>query len=420
MKKNIKYFFSFILGVVAIVYILELLVTIFLPSKINVHINLNQLRYNEAQKMNAYYDTRNIKQAFLEEKEKLPDLAPKYLFLFYLEKTFLLEGIQKQSIKKFIETKIENKSLIPLRGPINKKTLTCNEDGKRKIANNDKNGFKNPNKIYEKKIKVFLIGDSFAEGMCQDENNDVAGILRNDFKVNAANFGVAGAGPLTSLAVLKEYAKTYKPNVVVYFYYDRNDMQDLEKEKKSFLINYLGNYDQNLINRSLETQKFLNEYEDLVHEIIKSVNLENKEYYKAQNELEKKTKIQVFKDFVELQGIKNIVFSKSSFKNSHKIDENLFSDILIEMKSEIESWDGRLIFVYLPDWGRFYQKYSFANFFHKKKIESIVKSQSIDYLDMVKEFKKENNPIRFFPFGIYGHYTRDGYNLIAKNLIKIF
>ena len=75
MKKNIKYFFNFILGVVVILYILELLVTIFLPPKINVHTNLNQLRYNEAQKINAYYDTRNVKQAFLEEKEKLPELA---------------------------------------------------------------------------------------------------------------------------------------------------------------------------------------------------------------------------------------------------------------------------------------------------------------------------------------------------------
>ena len=86
----------------------------------------------------------------------------------------------------------ELKSIIPLRGPVDKKTLSCNEGGLRKIANNDKFGFKNKNLIYKNKIKFFLIGDSFTHGECEDENTDIAGFLRNNFNLNAANYGISG------------------------------------------------------------------------------------------------------------------------------------------------------------------------------------------------------------------------------------
>ena len=42
--------------------------------------------------------------------------------------------------------------------------------------------------------------------------------IRNKFKINTANYGVAGSGPLLSLAVLKEYANYYKPDFVFYFF----------------------------------------------------------------------------------------------------------------------------------------------------------------------------------------------------------
>ena len=72
-----------------------------------------------------------------------------------------ISGKKKLSVKDFLSklilysktnpVLIENKKLIPLRGPVNKKTLSCRENGTRKIANNDKHGFKNLNSIYDKK-----------------------------------------------------------------------------------------------------------------------------------------------------------------------------------------------------------------------------------------------------------------------------
>jgi len=52
------------------------------------------------------------------------------------------------------------------------------------------------------------------------------------------------------------------------------------------------------------------------------------------------------------------------------------------------------------------------------RIESIIKSLNISYIDIVQEFEKEEDPINFYPFGIRGHFTIDGYRLIAESIFK--
>ena len=52
------------------------------------------------------------------------------------------------------------------------------------------------------------------------------------------------------------------------------------------------------------------------------------------------------------------------------------------------------------------------------RIESIIKSLNISYIDIVQEFEKEEDPINFYPFGIRGHFITDGYRLIAESISK--
>ena len=40
-------------------------------------------------------------------------------------------------------------------------------------------------------------------------------------------------------------------------------------------------------------------------------------------------------------------------------------------------------------------------------------------IDMHEEvFKQHSDPLSLYPFGFYGHYTEEGYNLIANTIIK--
>ena len=419
-KKNLKYLWVFFFNIILILYLSELLLTIFVQPKIDMYLGMELLRYEKAKKMGVDFDKRSLYKAFFDEKKTTLNLSPKYRLSKY---RLTQESTGGNQIQKLIKSRLSNNSILPLRGPINKKTLSCNEDGERKLINNDKNGFKNPNSIYEKKINIFLIGDSFAEGACLNEKQGVAGVLRNKFNINAANYGIAGAGPLLSLAVLKEYATHYKPNLVIYLYYEGNDMIDLGEEKKTFLIKYLNNYKQNLINKNVEIKKFLSKYEKFVYEIYnkeiknsKEINNQDIELRIAENK--KNQHLHKIKDFLELEKVKKLFFEKYFFNSRYSVDKELFTNVLSKMQSEVNTWNGEFIFIYLPTWSRYYQSYTPVNIFHKKKIEKIITSLNISYIDIVKEFNKSVNPINYYNLGIYGHYNADGYELVADSIFK--
>ena len=419
MRKIFKYSWVIIINIIFILYSLELLTTIFLQPKVSKYVDIDYNRYQKARELGIDFDTRTFWQAFFEERINEPTLAPNY----YAKSHLVPRHGYDVSIQKFLQSQLKNNGIIPLRGPINKKTLSCNEDGKRRIVNNDKYGFKNPNSIYEKKIRVFLIGDSFAEGECHDENGNISGILRNEYKINSATFGMGSAGPLLSLAALKEYGGHFKPEFVIYLYYEGNDMDDLRTSKNTFLIKYINNFSQNLFNRTEEIENFFIEYENLAYKAFKK-HFEtdyNKFDEKVMKEIEnskKRKKIEIIKDSFELQKLKNIFHTESFFGFKNTIDKKLFYKVLEQMKLEANSWDGKLIVVYLPDWNRYWQKYSFVKYYHKKNIESVIKSLNLHYIDISKEFEKKKEPMNLYPFGLYGHYTTEGYQLVAKNIYK--
>ena len=59
-------------------------------------------------------------------------------------------------VRHIIKETIKNKGLLPFRGPINKLTVSCGEDLKYRLINNDSLGFKNPNDVYQKDIDLKL------------------------------------------------------------------------------------------------------------------------------------------------------------------------------------------------------------------------------------------------------------------------
>ena len=138
MKRSIKFIWVVLINIVLIVYLLEFLSTIFLPTKTNMYLDLDLLRYKIAKERGVPFDKRTYYQAFYEEKKNEPDLSHRYQFTRAYWSPIVFG--ENNPIQNFVQSKIQQESIIPLRGPINKKTLSCNEGGTRKIANND---FKN-------------------------------------------------------------------------------------------------------------------------------------------------------------------------------------------------------------------------------------------------------------------------------------
>jgi hypothetical protein len=293
-------------------------------------------------------------------------------------------------------------------------TLTCAEDLEYKISKNDKFGFKNPNEVYKKPVDLIILGDSYAEGLCYNEKDDVAGLLRKK-NINSLNFGVGGAGPILSLAVMREYIKNFNPKYLLFFYCESNDLMDLNIEKNNYLLKkYLSNnFSQNLLQNTNQKKIFLKNIDKEIKKMVLS---------KKDKSIYLKDKKEIFyerlQDSLELSKIKNKIKSLILY-GDEKENQELFFKIIREMNNFSNSNNIEFIFVYLPTWERYFVKFSKYNKYISKKeyILNKIESMNIKFLDIDKEFLKEEALENLFPLKYYGHYSRLGYKKVADSIL---
>lgn len=291
--------------------------------------------------------------------------------------------------------------IFPLGGISNVKTILNNELGFYPLIDNDRYGFKNDDHLYNKKIDIAIIGDSYAESCCVEKKDSVNSILNRNYRT--VTFGMGGNGPLTNYATLREYVSKLKPKIVLWFHCS-NDLYNLQFELKSTILNsYLYDrsfsqnliYKQELINNSLK--KYLNDYDK-----IGSNKIKNK----------------FFDDI-------------SEFDEKHI--RKKFIDIIKFAKEDVEGWDGEFYFIYLP---RFIidetsnkdNKYQLYDNNVYKNMQILVKNYDFIYDTINKfnvniiDFKKEVFDVFYFPKKLVpysgGHYNERGYYELAKIIEK--
>ena len=161
------------------------------------------------------------------------------------------------SIKSAIN--IGGTEVIPFGGISNKVTVLCNESGPWITYTSDEHGFNNPREIWQSgQIDVAALGDSFAQGYCVTSDKNFVALIRRGYPATL-NLGMAGNGPLLMLATLKEYLPRLAPKIVLWFYYEGNDLTDLQTEKKSaILMRYLkDDFNQGLLARQSDVDQAL-------------------------------------------------------------------------------------------------------------------------------------------------------------------
>ena len=135
----------------------------------------------------------------------------------------------------------------------------CKENGPWIIYDSDRYGFNNNDTIWNNdNLFSYVLGDSFAYGACVNQNETISAKL-GKYGYNSINLAYSGNGPLYMLGSLKEYYKLKKVNYVLWFYYEGNDLIDLQAElgyENFNLQKYLDDeFSQNLIKK----QNFINE-----------------------------------------------------------------------------------------------------------------------------------------------------------------
>ena len=392
----------FIIYLIVIIYSLEILIFLFIPSEQKNMVNIKNTRIKLAKEKNISFDIRSPEQAYVDLKSENESIKPGFLYAKHFS-----------NLKIFKEAKTNNE-IIPFRGPINSLTVSCAEDLQYKLIKNDKYGFKNNNDIYKKKIKNILLGDSYAEGLCENNENDITGHL-NKKKNYTINFGVTGTGPLISLAILREFGNYFKPKNVIYLYFEGNDLDELNYEKEdTILIKYLNdNFNQDYLNKYDEIKSFLVKAEQETEKII---NLNSKNTFSP----DKKKNFDIFKshakDILEINNLRNIFKYKILKKQKEFYDLDLLYKTIKKMNDDTKKWNGNYTFVYVPTWSRYFTKFTKydAKIDLKKEIIKNLNSKNIKVLDLTDYFNKIDNIEQYYPLGFLGHYNSKGYEKIAE------
>lgn len=292
----------------------------------------------------------------------------------------------------------KNYPIFPLSGISNSKTIYCNEHGYYSIYQSDRHGFNNPNFEWDQKeIEYLLVGDSFTHGACVNRPHDISSVLRTITNKSVLNLGYGSDGPLLEYATLREYLnKNVKK--IIWVYTERSDLNDLLKEKEdNILINYLNdmNYTQNLKHRQ-------DEINDLAMKIIKEEGKKDDKEVSNFN----------FKKFLRLYKTRNKIFSKIFVPAP--VPE--FKKIIQLTKNLVEKNESELFFVYLPTYSHYQDDFDITNY---NLVKGIVNDLGIKLIDMHEEvFKKEENPLKLFPFEQSAHYTIEGYKKVAETIFK--
>ena len=98
--------------------------------------------------------------------------------------------------------------------------------------------------------------------------------------------------------------------------------------------------------------------------------------------------------------------------------DDLYVNTLSQAKKTVEAWGGKLVFVYLPDRARYGSAQLPRGDLHAGSILRIANGLELPVVDMTTHFAEHADPLSLFPFRLHGHYTEEGYALVAEALME--
>jgi hypothetical protein len=419
IKKNT---ILFIFTLTMLIYTSEILVRFFFkdidkdPPKINKEIRENRAKII-LKKYGKVIDTRSQ----LEVKQSLKKKGVDVSLLVTPYRMLATDGI------KFLKDGSDNASnadrIYPLSGISKKLYLGGAESGEYKFYTTDRYGFNNLDKDWDKDIHITLIGDSFVHGGYLNFENNFTGVLKRISEQAVLGLGQPNNGPMLELATLKEYALKIDPEIILWMYYEGNDLIELADEKNSKTLNkYLSKgFEQNLINNQINIER---SYSRFVSEKINELELKDKDVRSKAFSLDQKKNTTLIST-IKLQKIRKILFTSqfSRFKEDEiKNSTSHLEDVLIEAKREINLLGSKFYFVYLPSSTRYLKDYNYSlkrNKYFREEVINIVNKLNIELIDIHDILFKDNpNPLSFYHFSMHSHYNKKAVEQISLEIYK--
>ena len=343
--------------------------------------------------------------------------------LYYLNKDSKKELGEKIYLNfgayKLIDKTVD---ILPLSGYENAKILLCLDENNNPVYfNSDNNGFNNND---SDKNNILLIGDSYVQGMCVNNNYNFNEQFKK-YNLKTSSLGVAGNGPLLEFATFKEYKLDFNLKSMVLFITPDNDFYDLSNEKNNKILkNYLNddNFKQNLSTEQIRKRKieildgyFGNKTNRLWNDFFTVYHFNLKQVGNLIEDLFKK---------------KNLFNDEFLYLQSQEIDE-LFIKILDRFVEETKKDNINFYVIFnsvTPD-------ILYPKTFDQKKFNKLVNDKVI----LIKSHLKKQN-VNFFDFNNYlitnysekniseifkninnrwDHYTNKGFSILTKETFAL-
>jgi hypothetical protein len=312
--------------------------------------------------------------------------------------------------------------LYPLGGIANKTTVFCNENGAYAIYDSDEHGFHNPGGIWSHPIDIAAVGDSFTHGACVPPDRSFVSLIR---KLHPAtlNLGVRANGPLSELATLVEYLPPLRPKLVLWFYFEGNDVIELAAERRNpVLLRYLeAGLSQHLVSRQTEIDQRIRELVSKLEAEVaaKEKRLQERVVTKLVDSLVEIGTLSELRQRLGLIYSKNLQVQAGLASEAGELDPELLAllrKILSKGKDAVDSWHGSLYFVYLPDWERYAHPERAVK--NREAILQMVRSLGLPLIDLHPTFQAHHDPLSLFPFRGFGHYNEAGHALVAHTVLR--
>ena len=310
------------------------------------------------------------------------------------------------------ELKIRGNVFQPLGGVSREVTLGWGEMGEWRRYTTDEYGFRNPIGLYSMApIDILVLGDSFAIAESVSDEENIAGRFRRS-NPKTINLGVSDIGPLTELAILREYGTATRPKNVIWLYYDGNDISGITEEMESpILRKYIdpNDFKQSLVAIQPELDTALRNLIKERFEISKKVSTLSNFLQASADFPDKLFDILYFRAFRRAAGLSETPLNRVRFEG--RPDQlKVFSIIAKAIQRECSKFNGELTFVYLPEWLTL--KYPVRK--DRDPVLAIIRDLNIPIVDGVQILSQGGDPLSYFPLRFQGHYTPEGYRVIQE------
>ncbi len=282
--------------------------------------------------------------------------------------------------------------ILPL-GSISKVlNVHCNESGDWVVYLSDRHGFNNPDTVWDMPTTLAAVGDSYTNGFCVQPGEDMTSILRQTWS-GAINLGASGNGPLLMLAGIRDYLADRKPPVVVWFFFDGNDLQELTVEKAHpLLMKYL----EPGFRQTIESHRDVTDRQLKEQALTREAD-ERREFWNR---------------ILLLRNLRQRLLAPPQYYQPPP-DSDLadFRQVIRMARDEVAGWGGRIEFVYLPNWQTLHGERQGE----KERVLKAVRAEDIATHDATDWLASAGSWEKIF-WDPTSHYNSTGYRLVAEGL----